>query len=156
LHQTGSQAALPVELAQHVQKLKVQNPGWRYEFYDDDACVDFIRKNYDPRIQKAYHRINPLYGAARADFFRYLLIYRTGGVYLDLKSGLTKRLDDIVSGHEYLLSHWDNGREGTHPGWGAHFKNFPQGEFQQWYVASVPGHVFLRAVIEWVLNNIEN
>ena len=108
LHQTNAQAALPPELAQHVQKLQVQNLGWRYEFYDDNACVDFIRKNYDMRIQKAYGRINPRYGAARADFFRYLLIYRVGGVYLDLKSGLSKRLDDIVSNHEYLLSHWDN------------------------------------------------
>ena len=156
LHQTNAHAALPAELAEHVRKLQVQNPGWRYEFYDDNACVEFIRKNYDPRIQKAYDRINPRYGAARADFFRYLLIYRVGGVYLDLKSGLTKRLDDIVSSHEYLLSHWDNGPDGTHPGWGGHFSNFPQGEFQNWYVAAAPPHAILRAVIEQVLNNIEN
>jgi hypothetical protein len=147
---------LPAEVAAHVERLRAQNEDWSYRFYDDEGGLDFIRKNYDGRIQKAYARINPVYGAARADFFRYLLMYRVGGIYLDIKSGASAKFDDIVANHPYLLSHWDNGPGGTHPGWGQHFTNFPRGEFQQWYIASVPGHVFLRSVIERVLNNIEN
>jgi mannosyltransferase OCH1-like enzyme len=155
-HQSSAGRELPMEVVENIKQLQLRNVGWKYEFYDDKDMLDFIRKNYDLRIQKAYDRINPKYGAVKADFFRYLLMYRVGGLYLDIKSGASKKFDEIVSNHEYLLSHWDNGANGTHPGWGMHFTNFPRGEFQQWYIASVPRHAFLRGVIELVLNNIEN
>jgi inositol phosphorylceramide mannosyltransferase catalytic subunit len=154
-HQTHASRELPPEVVANVEQLKSRNPEWQYNFYDDRDIVEFIRHNYDARIQNAYSRLNPAYGAARADFFRYLLMYRVGGLYLDIKSGASKSFDEIVSNHGYLLSHWDNGVHGTHPGWGMHFKNFPRGEFQQWYIAAAPGHVFLRSVIELVLHNIE-
>jgi len=155
-HQTNSQAELPAQVAEHIGNLRLRNPGWKYTFYDEKERHAFIRDHYDARMLKAYERINPLYRAARADFFRYLLVFRLGGIYLDIKSGASRSFDDIVGNHAYLLSHWNNGPGGTHPGWGMHFKNFPNGEFQQWHLASVPGHVFLKAVIERVLHNIEH
>jgi mannosyltransferase OCH1-like enzyme len=156
LHQTNWNKELPAEVVENTDRLRASNPGWEYRFYDDKECFEFIRKNYDMRVQRAYNKINPRYGAARADFFRYLLVYRCGGLYLDIKSGASKSFDEIVGNHEYLLSHWDNGPDGTHPGWGMHFKNFEVGEFQQWHIASVAGHPFLRGVIDLVVNNIEN
>ena len=47
---------------------------------------NYIRREYGESILSCYLRIDPVYGAARADLFRYLLLYRTGGVYLDIKS----------------------------------------------------------------------
>ena len=143
-------------MVENIRRIRLGNPGWEYKFYDDQDVEVFIRKNYDARILKAYHRINPLYGATRADFFRYLLIYRRGGVYLDIKSGASRPLNEIVGQHQYVLSHWDNAPGRVNEGWGMHFTNFPQGEFQQWHVAAVPGHPFLRAIIEMALSNIEN
>lgn len=156
IHQTHPTRDLPAPVVDNVRRLRLGNPEWRYQFYDDQEVRDFIRRNYDARIQKAYERINPRYGATKADFFRYLLMYRIGGVYLDIKSGANRPLNQIVAHHQYLLSHWDNDEGGTHPNWGKHFTNFPNGEFQQWYIAAVPGHPFLRSVIEMALNNIEN
>jgi mannosyltransferase OCH1-like enzyme len=132
------------------------NPGWRHHFYDDVDMFLFIRDHYSHRVLKAFNSINPLYGAARSDFFRYLLIYKLGGLYLDIKSGATAPLDSITANSQYILSHWDNGPTGTHSGFGLHFLDFPRGEFQQWYVASIPAHPFLGYVIELVLHNIEN
>ena len=99
LHQTSSSRELPTEVAENIKNLQSTNAEWKYEFYDDQDILNFIRKNYDARIQKAYDRINPRYGAVRADFFRYLLIYRTGGIYLDIKSGANRKFDDIVAEH---------------------------------------------------------
>jgi hypothetical protein len=97
-----------------------------------------------------------MYGAARSDFFRYLLIYKIGGVYLDLKSNVNKSLNEIVDGKKFILSHWNNRRGDEYEGWGLHFKGLPRGEYQQWYIASVPGHPLLEKVILLVLHNIEN
>lgn len=156
LHHTHSDKAMPREVAENISQLIERNPGWKHQFYDDKDRFDFIRDHYDLRVLKAYNRINPMYGAARADFFRYLLIYKVGGLYMDLKSGASKSLDEITAGHSYLLSQWDNGPGGLHAGWGTHFDNFPRGEFQQWYIAATPGHHFLKCVIDQVLINIEN
>ena len=45
----------------------------------------FHSEFYGADMLSYYERIDPLYGAARADFFRYLLLYAIGGVYLGYK-----------------------------------------------------------------------
>ena len=39
--------------------------------------------------------MNPKYGAAKADLMRYAIIYIKGGVYLDFKSCITKKLPEM-------------------------------------------------------------
>ena len=96
LHQTYHAADLPEPLRKNVEQLKQANPGWEYRFYDDAAIERFIAGTYGQRILGYYRRINPEYGAARADLFRYLLIYAVGGVYLDIKSRATQPLDVLL------------------------------------------------------------
>jgi mannosyltransferase OCH1-like enzyme len=107
IHQTFSaQRDMPDFLAVNIAQLRQMNPGWEYRLYEDEDCARFIRENYDADIYRLYEAIHPDYGAARADFFRYLLLYREGGVYLDIKSGCARPLDDIVQeSDEFLLSH---------------------------------------------------
>ena len=105
-----------------------------------------------------YLRIGKDYGAARADLFRYLALYRLGGVYLDMKSGGTRPFDEVLTPDDRcLLSQWRNEDGTTFAGWGVHsdLKHIPGGEFQQWFIIAAPGHPFLRAVIENVLGNID-
>jgi mannosyltransferase OCH1-like enzyme len=128
------------------------NPDWEYRLYDDQDMLDFIEDNYDSKVLRAYNKINPLYGAARADLFRYLLIHKVGGAYFDIKSCATRPLDDIIDGHDYVLAHWISFPTGK---WGMSNK-YPLGEFQQWHVIAAPEHPFLKAVIERVLENIED
>jgi hypothetical protein len=75
------------------------------------------------------------------------------GFQVDIKGVLA---DEITKNHEYILSHWDNGENGEHPGWGLFFKNFPNGEFQQWHIACKPHHPFIERTIKTVLFNINN
>ena len=96
----------------NIDKIRAMNPEYEYRFYDDADMVEFIKSNYDPDNPFDYfNRINPKYGAARADLFRYLLIYKCGGVYLDIKSSVTRPLREIIAGSDrYLLSQWRNAR----------------------------------------------
>lgn len=158
IHQTYHTPVLPPELQENVHKMLALNPGWEYRLYDDAAIVDFIKEHYGVQVLSAYERINPTYGAARADLFRYLLIYKIGGIYMDVKSSVISRLDGCLREDDtYLLGQWENGPGEKYETWGlqADLSNIPGGELQQWHIIAAPGHPFLRAVIETVLANID-
>lgn len=150
IHQTYKTNELPIELSTNVEQLKRMNPTFEYRFYNDEDCVNFIKNNYPEEKLKLYLSINSNYGSARADYFRYLLMYKTGGVYLDIKSTTITPLEDTLQyTDEYLLSHW--------PGmdW-ADELGYPLGEFQNWHIICKPEHPFLKKTIELVEDNIKN
>lgn len=157
IHQTFHAAPWPGDIAANMEKLKRLNPEWEYRFYDDDDIVAFIASHYGQEVLALYNSIDKAYGAARADLFRYLLIYRQGGVYLDIKSTADRPLDEVVRRDDtFLLSTWRNEKENAFGIWGVHreLRHLPYGEYQQWYIAAAPGHPFLKEVIEFVLRNI--
>jgi len=159
IHQTYHTKALPSVIAANVQKILAQNPGWEHRLYDDDDMAAFVESAYGQQISAFYSRINPKYGAARADLFRYLIMYSRGGVYLDIKASLEKPLDDVLRpGDVYILSRWRNRPGEAFEGWGKHrrLRHVGGDEFQQWHIIAAPGHPFLMAVIECVICNIQS
>lgn len=158
IHQTfPSKTDYPAEIAENIRELKERNPEWEHRLYDDADIEALILKYYGAEMLKSYLRINPAYGPAKADLFRYLLMYAEGGVYLDIKSTATRPLDDVIPADaQYILSHWENEEGGSRIGWGIHAElKSERGEYQQWHIIAVKGHPFLRAVIQKVLENIE-
>ena len=157
IHQTYASANFPAEIAANIERLQAMNPGWQYAFYDDAAIEVFIRRYYDLDMLALYQRINPVYGAARADFFRYLLVYQFGGVYLDIKSTALQPLDTLIAPQDrYVLAYWPNAQGEPFEGWGLYEAppEFPRGEFQNWHIMAEPHHPFLRGVIAQVITNI--
>lgn len=109
IHQTYKSQTLPAPIAPIVAELKDKNPDWEYRFYDDDAVLAYIKAHDDGRILDAYHRINPVYGAAKADLFRYLVLYHEGGVYLDIKSSCIYPLSEIIKSDDtFIVTQWQN------------------------------------------------
>ena len=159
IHQTHYTADFPQELKDSIAALRAANPGWDYRFYGDSDIEQFIRKEYSDDFFRFYCRIDPSYGAARADLFRYLLMYKVGGVYLDIKSIFTRPIDEILRpGDRYLLAGWHNAQGEEFAGWGTspEVRKILPSEYQQWHIVAAPGHPFLRAVINKVLINIES
>lgn len=147
---------LPPEVKDNISFLKRNNPGWHHHIYEDEEAVAFIQSHYPERILNLYLSLNEEYGAARADFFRYLLIYKLGGVYLDLKSTILKKLDDVLlKSDSYILAHWENKIGDFYQGWGIFPELPPPGEYQQWHIMAASGHAFLAAVIQEVASRIE-
>lgn len=158
IHQLFASRVLPPQLEANVRKLRALNPDWDYRLYDDRDMLDFVARHYGARMLAYYTRINRDYGASRADLFRYLLMYRLGGLYLDIKSSLENPLSTALRSDDvYLLSRWRNGRGEQYRGWGIHRELDSVGgqEFQQWHIAAAPGHPFLHAVINKVIQNID-
>jgi mannosyltransferase OCH1-like enzyme len=99
IFQTWRTKDIPQEFKYITEYLKLQNPEYNYYLYDDDDIDNFI-KTYYPKYWTSYKMLAPEYGAARADFFRYMVIYHYGGVYLDIKSGASVpfTLKNILTG----------------------------------------------------------
>ncbi len=158
IHQTYFSKELPTAIEENIDFICKMNPGWEYRFYDDADIASFIAENYGEHILGYYQRINSNYGAARADLFRYLLMYKVGGVYLDIKSSLERKLDAVIREDDtFILCNWNIKPEENYYGGGQHFelRHIHAGEYQQWHIAAAPGHPFLRAAIGNVLANID-
>ena len=143
-------------LEANVEKLKYLNPNWDHRLYDQKDMRKFVLNCYGDDIIKSFDSINPIYGAARADFFRYLLMYELGGVYLDIKSTCNRRLDDVLSEDDsFVLSQWRNNDGDCYQGWGKHPEFGVEFEYQQWHIIAIPRHPFLKSVIATVKTNID-
>ncbi|HTF82401.1 MAG TPA: glycosyltransferase, partial [Cytophagales bacterium] len=94
IYQTYKSSKLPVLTRWHIHRMKKKNPEYRYEFYDDLRIDAFISEAYGKEVFDLYKRIN--IGAAKADFFRYAILYKHGGVYVDIDSLIKKKLDDFI------------------------------------------------------------
>ncbi|WP_395622054.1 glycosyltransferase family 32 protein [Sphingomonas daechungensis] len=157
IHQIYFGDDLSERLKANARELRDLNPGWEYALYDAHMGEDFIRTHYGADVLQAYHHLDPRYYAARADLLRYLIVYREGGVYLDIKSRFEGPIDKFIRGDEgFVLSQWRNGTGEIHEGFGIYrdIAFVPGGEFQNFHVIGAAKHPFLNAVIEAVLRNI--
>eukprot|EP00122_Pirum_gemmata_P021534 Pgem_evm1s20058 len=143
-------SGLNQELLENVEYLRAINPGYEYILFDEGMIISYLNEHF-PEITPYYQAIDPAYGAAKADFFRYIVIYNEGGIYLDLKSTVRKPFDKIIlPDDQFLLNHWSN------------FAHYPRmydnkfGELCQWNIVARPKHPFLKKVINQVLTNIRN
>ena len=96
-------AGLNDEERSAIEKLKIINPSWVYLFYDLEMMRGFINDNYPSRYLSAFDKINNDYGAAKSDYFRYLAIYKLGGVYMDNKAFVNKPLSDIIQHDDEMV-----------------------------------------------------
>lgn len=141
---------IPYKITECMNTLKKMNPEYSHKIYDNKDIIEYLKKKNDPEILSIYESINDEYGPAKADLFRYILMYDKGGVYLDAKSGCSKPLRDLIKkDDEFLLYYWD--KENTSKRIGN--KN---GEIPQWYIITKPKHPFLKDVIKNVCQNIRN
>ena len=157
IHQTiKDRSSVPKAYLKNIEHLKATNPNYEYHIYDNSDAIAFISKNYDAATLKRFKSINEEYGAAKADYFRYLLLYRLGGVYLDIKSTALKNLDQVLHDEdEYLLSHWKNKPNQRYAGYGIYPELSKNGEYQTWHIVASPEHPFLEKVINFVNAKID-
>ena len=83
------------------------NPEFEQKLYTDLDINNFINEFDYPGLKKAYNRLNPKYGAARADLFRYAILYKNGGFYMDIKTYAKCSIKNKLGNNDgILLSKW--------------------------------------------------
>jgi len=136
IHQTFKSSNLPFLTRWHIFKLRKNNPEYQYEFYNDSRIENFLAEEFDEETLHLYGRLN--IGAAKADFFRYAVLLKRGGVYLDIDCKVQRPLRELIlEDDSALLSPEKN------PTW-----------FVQWAMMYEPEHPFLKKTMEMMLDNI--
>ena len=110
---------------------------YEYRFMDNDGtAAAFIKADYPADVYDRYIRLQ--IGAAKADFWRLLVLQKHGGVYLDLDANLIWPLGSILRPHDrelYIL-----------------MKN---GMKSNYFIASKPDNDLLKEMIALVMHNID-
>ncbi len=83
IFQTWSSKNLPPLMFKNIQIIKRNNPDFKYYLFDDNDCREFIKKHFELDVLNAYNSLIP--GAYKADLWRYCILYKYGGIYLDIK-----------------------------------------------------------------------
>jgi len=142
IHQTCRSRDVPLGMFNAVGSWIERNPEYAHEFYDDARMSDFVAGfdctgfAFDARdLAAAFARIRP--GAGKADLFRYLLVYRVGGVYMDVDTFCVGRLGRFVGPDDDVVS-----------GIGG------RGDLHQWGLVYSPQHPFMQQVAELTVANI--
>ncbi len=137
IHQTYFKNQMEVQYYETCMINRYMNSDYDYYFYNDNDVNQYIKTHY-PEYYTLYQSILP--GAYKADLFRYLVLYREGGVYIDCKSSTIVPLRTFIPRKVGFVSFLDR----------------PQGSIQISFIASAPGHPILKKCIEIAFNNIRN
>ncbi len=136
IFQTFRTAELPWITRFYIRRMRKKNPEWNYEFYDDDRILEFFREEFPEEYLRAYQLLT--IGAAKADFFRYAVLYRKGGLYLDIDSYARSAFDTFLRSDDVaVISHENN-----------------PGLFCQWALIFDKEHPFLKRTLEKIMDNI--
>jgi len=154
IYQTFKSNELSSKMFNNAKSFIDLNPEYRYEFYDDSRMIDYVN-NYDCRdfnfnnndLRKAFNSL--AVGAGKADLWRYLILYETGGVYVDIDSKCIRPLNTIINPKDDIVT--------GIAGWSHNFDNSQiiwKHLFPQWILIHTEKSMILKKIIEASVNAI--
>ena len=107
--------AKPDNQPRHMKDLFDRNKNWDIRLVWNEEKDRFMNTTFaGTSLLWAYHAINPVCGAAKADIWRYAVLWIFGGVYIDDDSDMIAPLDDVVTKSDYLIAAFEkNGFNGN-------------------------------------------
>ena len=61
----------------------------------------FVNDNFKGEIADCYNKLNII--VAKVDFWRYLVLYKYGGVYLDMDSSIERPLHELINDEDEAI-----------------------------------------------------
>jgi mannosyltransferase OCH1-like enzyme len=112
------------------------SPSFEYRFMITADRAEFIQQHFSREIFDAYSSLQ--IGAAQADFWRLLVLYRHGGVYMDIDAHVVWPLGAMISGSTQEI-----------------FIKIKDEELSNFFIASCKENPHLDSLIKAVLSNIQ-
>lgn len=141
IYQTWKTKNLDVSLQNVRNSIQELNPEYEMKLFDDNDIEEWIKNTFNDKIiYNTYKQLK--IGAGRADFWRYLILYENGGIYLDIDSNINKPLDSLIEENDKAII----SRE----------KNNRSNDFVQWCLIFSPKHPILLRTINSCIYNINN
>ncbi len=103
LFMTWFSKTLPPLMQENVDRIRQDNPEIQLQLFDDKDCEDFMVANYPVEVAAAFRALRP--GAYKADLWRLCVLYKLGGIYMDIKLQLVGgfKLSSLLT-QEYFVS----------------------------------------------------
>lgn len=137
---------VPSELQKNIDSWKTQNAGWQVKVWDD-ASMDKYMNKYHPDYMHVYTGL--INAVEQTDLFRYLILFREGGVYVDADVECLRPLESYLNVHSgSLVLGWDN--DWVDPLECMLAQSARKRLLLQWVLSSPPGHPVLEAVAKHV------
>lgn len=113
------------------------NPEYEYRYMDDSQAAEFVLQEFG----KEWHEIfitAPL-GVMRGDIWRYMVVYKYGGIYADLDCVCLKPIDSWINNDYSLIVCPEN-----------------ESDFCQWNFAAKPGSQIIKNVLDLIKEAFAN
>jgi mannosyltransferase OCH1-like enzyme len=128
-----NRVTLPVYLNYLFNRL--MSPTFAYRLMLDPDAAEFVKDTFSTKTYYLYNRLN--IGAARADFWRVLVLQKLGGVYMDIDAHLVWPLGWTLKQHQAL------------------YLRIKSGEISNYFIASAAGNPQIEKMIDLIERNIE-
>ena len=83
------------------------NPKVNFWFFDDLAMDRFMLENFQDRPIYSIYK-GQSFGAAKADIWRYCVLWKYGGIYLDFDASLKAPIDSLPSDASEIIAYERN------------------------------------------------
>lgn len=138
IYQTWYTTELHPLIKSKVDNTKSLNPNYSHKIYTDEEIDRFVNENFPGEIAECYNRLNIV--VAKTDLWRYLILYKYGGVYLDMDSSIEKPLDELIKDEDKAVITSEGNKE----------------FYVQWALIFSKGHPILKKTVELIVENIKN
>jgi mannosyltransferase OCH1-like enzyme len=130
---------LPSYIKNCTETWKEKNPEFEYVYMSEKECYDFILENYDQKHADIYSGLT--HKAMKGDWWRYLVVNKLGGVYMDIDTVCRKPiLDELSLDYDFITT----------------LDLVPDALFSQWGFGSSANHPILNNLINYILENYDN
>jgi hypothetical protein len=129
--------ALPPYARDAVFTWQSMNPRWRWEYMSDEQAAEFVLAEYGREWHELF--VGFPVGVMRGDLWRYLVVYKYGGVYADLDTVCRRPIESWLD-----------------PAWS--MMVCPENEMHlcQWAFAAEPGHPLMASVLETIRQGLRS
>lgn len=116
-----------------------KNPGYQLFYFSDDDCINYIRDYYGEDYVRRFNSLVP--GAYKADYWRYLILYKHGGCYSDFTQVILEPLDNLTKDVDRVF-----------------VRDTPESlsALYNAFICAKPGDKIIEKTIEYVNNRIDN
>lgn len=148
VHQVWRTGTLGRSHARSLRLLQERNRDFTFHLYlHADADAFMATQFAGEPIAEVYRRAR--FPQMRADIFRYAVLLRRGGVYLDITKYLSQPLADIISGQQGAVVSYERNRMPQPPPPAvADLLELPGHQLVQWCLIAPPGHPFLQRTLD--------
>ena len=124
-------------MTESIQTWKDMNPEYEHRYMDDKQAEEFVLNEYGKHWHEIF--VNCPVGVMRGDLWRYLVIYKYGGVYTDLDTHCWKPISTWIKEDKDMIICPENN---VH--------------FCQWTFAAAPEHPIIKSVLDRILEAFKN